>query len=365
MARVNWPMETSMMPARKQASSVIDRATTDHALMARVSGVLYICGAWLVVISLALPHPMSVEEGMLSIIALTAAIFGGLLYRFSGRASPFAIHATLALASVLVSLCVYFSGAAAGIYSVMFVWVVTVAACVASRRALAVHVAWTLFTYGVAILALDGESLGWSPVTRFVLTGFALAASGAAVAWLVEGRRSAEAGLQREIETRKELQQELEHLANHDPLTGVANRRRLEDHLKRVLAEAARTGAPLCLISLDLDGFKDFNDKHGHAAGDRLLKSAASAWDSVLRTGDVITRMGGDEFLVVLPDCPYSVSTVVAKRLREPVPDGQSCSAGVTMWNGSDSADEFLLAADQELYRTKGKLNGTIAEEAA
>lgn len=354
-----------MVPIRKQPSSVIDRATTDHALMARVSGVLYICGGWLVVISLALPRPSSVDEGVLSLIAVTAAISGGLLYRYSGRASSAAIHTTLALASVLVSLCVYFSGAAAGIYNVMFVWVVIVAACVASRRALAMHVAWTLLTYGTAILALEGESLGWSPVTRFVLTGFALAASGAAVSWLVEGRRSAEAGLQREIETRKELQQELEHLANHDPLTGVANRRRLEDHLKTVLADAARTGAPLCLISLDLDGFKDFNDKHGHAAGDRLLKSAASSWNTVLRTGDVITRMGGDEFLVVLPDCPFGVSTQVASRLREAVPDGQSCSVGVTMWNGSDSADEFLLAADNELYRTKGKRNGSIAEEVA
>lgn len=332
--------------------------------MARVSGVLYVCGAWLVIVSIALPHPTSVDEAGLSIIAIFAAICGGLLYRFSARIPAAGIHAALAAGSVLISVCVLLSGAAAGIYSLMFIWVAIVAACVATKKDLAAHICWSLLTYGAAILALEGESLGWSPVTRFVLTGFAIGASGAAVSWLVEGRRSAEAGLQREIENRKELQQELEHLANHDPLTGVANRRRLEDHLDMVLADAARTGAPLCLISLDLDGFKDYNDKHGHAAGDRLLKSATSAWISVLRENDVITRMGGDEFLVVLPNCSFEVSTEVAARLREAVPDGQSCSAGVTIWNRTDSADAFLLAADNALYRTKGKRNGAVAGEA-
>ena len=347
-----------MNVARNQAAPIIDRATSDLALMARVSGVLYLCGAWLVVISLALPHPMSTEEGWLSAVALFAALCGGILYRFSGRATAGAIHLTLSSASVLVSLCVYLSGAAASIYSVMFVWVVIVGACISTRIALAAYIAWILVTYGVALAALETQA---GDFPRFVLTGFALSAAGAAVSWLVEGRRSAEAGLHREIENRKELQQELEHLANHDPLTGVANRRRLADHLDMVIGDAARTGAPLCLISLDLDGFKNFNDKHGHAAGDRLLKSAASAWNSVLRQEDIITRMGGDEFLVVLPNCALDVSEWVAARLREAVPEGQSASTGVTSWNGKDSAYEFLLTADEALYRTKGKRYGTVA----
>ena len=140
----------------------------------------------------------------------------------------------------------------------------------------------------------------------------------------------------------------------------MANRRRLEEHLEAVLADAARTGAPLCLIALDLDGFKDFNDKHGHAAGDRLLKAAASAWDSVLRAEDLITRMGGDEFLVVLPELLAGrLERRSPSRLRDAVPDGQTCSTGITSWNGTDSADEFLLAADEALYRTKGKRDGS------
>ena len=81
----------------------------------------------------------------------------------------------------------------------------------------------------------------------------------------------------------------------------------------------------------------------------------------MLRAEDVITRMGGDEFLVVLPNCAIETSAQVASRLREAVPDGQSASTGLTTWNGTDSADEFLLAADEALYRIKGKRNGTVA----
>ncbi|HYH61346.1 MAG TPA: GGDEF domain-containing protein, partial [Solirubrobacterales bacterium] len=100
---------------------------------------------------------------------------------------------------------------------------------------------------------------------------------------------------------------------------------------------------------------------NGHAAGDRLLKSAASAWDGLLRSEDLITRMGGDEFVIVLPNCSMDVTTQIAARLREAVPDGQRCSLGISCWNGKDSAEEFLAAADKSLYETKAASNGTPA----
>ena len=340
---------------------VLDRASADLVLMARVSGVLYACGALLVALSLVLPHPDSAEAIPLFVIVGMALVCGVALYRFPGLVRVWMIHVSLASSAALVSASVYFSGVAAGVYSVMFVWTVIVAACIATRPGLALHVGWIMVTHGAALIALEEQSTGFSLITRFVLTGFALGAAGAAVSWLVEGRRHAEAGLHREIETREKLQRELEHLANHDPLTGVANRRRLEEHLASVLVEADRSGAPLCLIALDLDGFKEFNDEHGHAAGDRLLKAAASGWDSVLRNGDVITRMGGDEFLVVLPNCPIDVSTRIVDRLRAAVPSGQSCSTGISYWNGTDAADDFLLAADKALYRTKEARSVTLA----
>jgi len=328
--------------------------------MARVSGVLYACGAFLVVLSLALPHPVSADQPPMYGVAFVALVAGGLMYFNANRVQAWMIHMNLAGSGALVSLCVYFSGVAAGVYSVMFVWVAIVAACIASRRILALHVSWVLVTYAVALAAV-GESVGFSSVTRFILTGVALSASGAAVSWLVEGRRDAEAGLHREIETREALQRELEHLAYHDPLTGVANRRRLAEHLEEVLAEARTSRRPLCLIALDLDGFKEFNDLHGHAAGDRLLKAATSAWDATLRDGDLTARLGGDEFLMVLPNCQLDVSMRIAARLRVAVPDGQTCSTGISCWNGIDTADELLAAADEALYETKNARTGTLA----
>ncbi len=339
---------------------VLDRARADLALMARVSGGLYYCGAFLVLVSLMLPHPGETQEAPLYAISAIAALGGVGLIQFSASIRLWMIHTALACASVLVSLTIYFSGVSSGIYSMMFIWVVLVAACTTSKRGLGLQIAWLMTAYGVTLLVLDVDSSGFSNITRFFLTGFALSAAGSAIAWLVEGRRTAEAGLQREIETRKELQLELEHIANHDPLTGVANRRQLERRLRAELMGAERTGAPLCVVALDLNGFKAFNDENGHAAGDRLLKSAASAWGSVLRTGDVITRMGGDEFLAVLPDCAPDVSRRIAERLRDAVPDEQSCSTGIACWDGSDSADELIAKADAAMYRTKSPSADTV-----
>jgi diguanylate cyclase (GGDEF)-like protein len=225
---------------------------------------------------------------------------------------------------------------------------------------LILQTAWLLISYGLALFALEADGSGFSSVTRFVITCFALAVAGVAVSALVEGRRTAEAGLHREIASRRELQRELEHLANHDPLTGVANRRQLPRHLERLLESARQTGEPLCLIALDLDRFKAFNDRNGHAAGDRLLKASTSAWISVLRSADMITRLGGDEFLVVLPDCPAGNARRIAKRLASAMPGGETCSFGVVCWHGQ-TADELLHAADTALYEAKSAHQATLA----
>ena len=132
------------------------------------------------------------------------------------------------------------------------------------------------------------------------------------------------------------LQRELEHLAHHDPLTGLPNRRWFEQEIARDLARATRQNAPLSVIALDLDQFKTYNDAHGHVAGDRLLKLLASLWTEALRTADVMARLGGDEFVVVLPDCPLpprpsrGAATLPAHCL------GLTCSAGTACWDGRE-----------------------------
>ena len=102
---------------------------------------------------------------------------------------------------------------------------------------------------------------------------------------------------------RADLLGQLEHLARTDGLTGLPNRRHWEQQLPRELARAWRDGRQLCVAMLDLDYFKDYNDRHGHQAGDRLLSEAAIAWRAALRPYDILARYGGEEFSVILPGC--------------------------------------------------------------
>lgn len=322
--------------------------------MARVTGALYACGGLLVFLSLVLPHPAG-DIAPLYSIAIAASLVGILMITKAERFGAGMIQALLTIGTALVCMCVYFSGTESGVYSTMLVWPVIVAACFSSRRALVWQTAWILVAYGAVLAAAATEPVAYSSLTRWILACFVLAVAGAATAWLVAGRRAAEGHLHREIETREHLQRELEYMANHDPLTGVANRRRLEQDLQAALDGAKRERAPLCLIALDLNGFKRFNDVEGHAAGDRLLKAAASAWSAVLREDDLMTRMGGDEFLVVLPNCPLEISDRIASRLREAVPLGQTCATGIACWDGKESAESLLGRADEAMYRAKNR----------
>lgn len=322
--------------------------------MARVTGALYAAGGLLVLLSLALPHPDTNEWPLYS-IAVAALLIGPLMSWKADHFGAGMIQSILALGTLLVCACVYFSGIESGVYSTMLVWPVIVAACFSTRRALYLQTGWILVAYGATLASSATEPTAFSSVTRWLLVSFVLLVAGAAVAWLVAGRRAAEAGLYNEIQTRERLQRELEHMANHDPLTGVANRRRLEERLDAALRSAKADGAPLCLIALDLNGFKRFNDVQGHAAGDRLLKAAASAWFAVLRSNDLIVRMGGDEFLIVLPDCEPGESENVAQRLRAAVPLNQTCATGTACWNGTESAEELLSRADEAMYTAKNR----------
>ena len=146
---------------------------------------------------------------------------------------------------------------------------------------------------------------------------------------------------------------EVEALSLTDPLTGVANRRLLEVELPRDLGRSARSREPLSLAMLDLDHFKRFNDTHGHQAGDRLLAEATAAWQGHLRDADLLARVGGEEFIVVLPECDAPLAVQIVDRLRAATPLGQTCSAGVARWDGSESVEDLIARADAALYQAK------------
>jgi diguanylate cyclase (GGDEF)-like protein len=104
---------------------------------------------------------------------------------------------------------------------------------------------------------------------------------------------------------------------------------------------------------LDLDHFKAFNDSNGHAGGDELLVTVADAWRARLREGDVLARLGGEEFAVLLVGCELGAAVGVVESLRAQVPFGQSCSAGLAQWDRFETPEELLAAADAALYSAK------------
>jgi diguanylate cyclase (GGDEF)-like protein len=137
--------------------------------------------------------------------------------------------------------------------------------------------------------------------------------------------------------------------AQTDPLTGLPNRRAWDAALARAFASTS----PITLAMLDLDNFKEFNDTFGHPAGDRLLGGSASAWREQLRGGDLLARLGGEEFGLLICDVSPDTAFDVVERLRACVPEDRTCSAGVAVRRPDEPAETLLRRADAALYEAK------------
>lgn len=170
---------------------------------------------------------------------------------------------------------------------------------------------------------------------------------------LIYARATDVTELKRIESEREDLLEEVEALAHSDALTGLPNRRALEEQLPREMARARRNSLPLCLAILDLDHFKAYNDAHGHLAGDVALRDCAVAWDSELRGEDAIARYGGEEFVVLLPDCKLERAAEILERLRAVTPDGQTFSAGLACWDFVEESEDLLGRADEAVYEAK------------
>jgi diguanylate cyclase (GGDEF)-like protein len=151
----------------------------------------------------------------------------------------------------------------------------------------------------------------------------------------------------------REAMEVLDRRAREDGLTGIANRRTLDEGLAIELARARRTGEELTVVMLDLDHFKRFNDRRGHGAGDALLRNAAQAWRRQLRPTDLLARYGGEEFTLVLPSCDADAACQLIERLRPLMPERQTFSAGVALWEQHESPEQLLARADRALLVAK------------
>ncbi len=181
--------------------------------------------------------------------------------------------------------------------------------------------------------------------------------------WLLWSARSdnhRKYAVARDISDRKRLEQErdallqqVEMTARTDSLTGLPNRRFWDEEVRRAIAQVQRHGRPLAVAMVDLDGFKQFNDAHGHVVGDTLLSDAAARWRMVLRTADFLARYGGEEFAILLPDCKPFEAEGLLDRLRTAMPMSQTCSVGVAYWSVGEGPDDLVAKADAALYEAK------------
>lgn len=161
---------------------------------------------------------------------------------------------------------------------------------------------------------------------------------------------------------------ELGVIANHDPLTGLPNRRRLTAELERQVDISQRYGRALSLISFDLDHFKRINDRHGHPVGDEVLRSVAGVVAPFLRSSDTFGRWGGEEFLIVAPETGQAEAEALAERLRcaletanHPAGVSVTASFGVIARAPGMGRAEMLSQADAKLYVAKGEGRNRVA----
>ncbi len=155
-------------------------------------------------------------------------------------------------------------------------------------------------------------------------------------------------------------------LSSRDPLTGLANRRQFELALAREVDRVARAGEPALVLMVDIDRFKSVNDTYGHAAGDMVIQSVAKSLMDCVRPMDTVSRFGGEEFAIILPNCPPAFGQTVAERIRSKV-EQRAVTVGINetlqvtislggafapQWVRS-SATLWIERADQQLYRAK------------
>lgn len=162
------------------------------------------------------------------------------------------------------------------------------------------------------------------------------------------------------LEKVRELADKYKDLSNHDALTGILNRRSFMDALETEIARAQAEDQQLSVIMADLDHFKKVNDTHGHAAGDAVLVSACREWRGLLRSPDIMGRVGGEEFAFILPRADAEQASEVAERLRAGIAGKNfsfgaiiSASFGVAQARGGESADQVLDRADTAMYAAK------------
>lgn len=312
----------------------------DVRLARTIAAVMFLAGAVTVMLVLAAPDVDPSDHTGFRVIAALAVLGAAVIWlgRLEGLA---AIVVGVVYGIGLVSAAVYVAKPISGTPS-FYLWPLLFGAYFVGRRWVLAMLALAWTAFGIALaLRPDVEMRA----ILFMDTVITISVAVAVVVFLRE-RVS-------------ELVGHLRHSAITDPLTGLVNRRGFEEALERELARAARTGAPVALVVFDLDHFKQLNDTHGHAAGDRALVAFAKLLRRSARRGDVLARIGGEEFAAILYDADANAALAFAERVVERQRAGDreaplTVSAGVAAATPPlPSRDQLFEAADRALYAAK------------
>jgi diguanylate cyclase (GGDEF)-like protein len=305
-------------------------------------------GSLLTLASIVLPRSPQVDVAGAWVLCLVAATASAFFWLGRDRLPFWMVFVGIVLGSAMITAGVYVNGerdgGAAAVNEIYYVWPVVFTAYYFSRTLLAIEIAIVAGLYAIALVVIDPGSIG---VTRWMI-----------VVTMLVGVGSLISQLQATVE---QLVDRLSDTARRDPLTGLLNRRGFEERLDAELAKARRGGRPVGLVLADLDHFKTVNDRLGHPAGDAVLMRVGEILEGVGRRGDTVARMGGEEFLFIVPDAASEEAYELAERVRieieeafadEPVKLTVSCGA-VSFPADGVTADALMAAGDQALYAAK------------
>lgn len=320
--------------------SVSTRRASSDATLALAA--FYGAGGLLCLVSLIVPAWAGRSEGIILAVGVLATAVASALPLTRGWLTRRVCYVLVIFGSFLIAALIYAGGGggASATYAGFYIWVAVYSFLFFSPRGAAVQVLVALIAE-VAVLVEIGE--GAVAPAQFALSAGTILSTGAVV------------GL---------LSARLRALTLTDDLTGLPNRRSLDVTLHERLARD-RGRPPVAVLGIDLDGFKMLNDTLGHAAGDTLLKEVAALWSAVLRQGDVLARIGGDEFIVVLADCGHERARTVAARIVEVIPPPVSACVGLVVMSGGKDASpvsipRILADVDAALYEGKSKGPGSV-----
>jgi diguanylate cyclase (GGDEF)-like protein len=321
---------SSPIPALKMQTSAVKvgKGLNNPRLLGRAIMIMFFMGGTCGLITGLTAHDHSANTTVGAAITLSAYMLVGLLWWRGGILPEWAPPIAGALGTVMVSIAIATGGPTGGtVFPLIYIWGALYSFTFFSRRVAIMQVA--LITVGFTAAAIISGHVALAYVLTVLFTIFAQAPF---VRFLVS---------------------EIVELGRVDPLTGIANRRAVDEQMEYVHRDGQRSGRSNALIMIDIDHFKQYNDNRGHLDGDQFLRDVVLAWKAVLRDNDLLARFGGEEFIVLLRDSTIEGALECADRIRSVVPGGMTCSAGVAAFDPGEDSRVLLARVDLALYRAK------------